>query len=99
MNVSKHLKDISRDQSEKYQELYNTFENVYIMERKFKQWWSTILTIRTIISHLKSLNIKQTTTYDVGNQSPGVRQAHKCVSWPTIFLVMLLEIFRKIQKT
>jgi len=43
------------------------------MKRKFKQWWSTtppISTTRTSTSHLNSLSIK-TTTYDVGNPSPG----------------------------
>ena len=41
-----------------------------IMKRKLKQWWSTILPIstkRTITPHLKSLNIKMTTTCDVGD--------------------------------
>jgi len=37
-------------------------------ERKFNQWWSIsppISTWRTITSHLKSLNAKKTTSYDV----------------------------------
>jgi len=47
---------------------YGTFYNV--MKRKFKQRWSTILQIstkRTITFHLKSLNIKNTMTHDIGN--------------------------------
>jgi hypothetical protein len=40
------------------------------MKRKVKQWQSTIPPIRTITFHLRSLNIKKTTTYDVGN--PGL---------------------------
>jgi hypothetical protein len=41
---------------------YNTTNKsfVYIMKRKFKQWWSTIppiLTKRTITSHLKSYEV------------------------------------------
>jgi hypothetical protein len=40
------------------------------MERNYKHWWSTIPQISTkwtTTSHLKSLNTKKTTTYDVGN--------------------------------
>ena len=47
----------------------------------FKQWWSTcpsILTKETITSHMEPLNIKNTTTYDVGNPGPGLGQAYKC---------------------
>jgi hypothetical protein len=45
------------------------------MERKFKQWSSTITPIstkRAITSHLNSLNTKKTTTYDVGNPGPSL---------------------------
>ena len=52
-----------------------------IVKRKLKQWWSTIQQISTkwtIASYLKSLNIKKTTTYDVGNPGPGLVQAPKC---------------------
>jgi hypothetical protein len=44
---------------------------MFLMSRKFKQWWSIIppiLTKQTIISHLRSLNIKKTETYDNGIQ-------------------------------
>ena len=47
----------------------------------FKQFWSTIPPIstkQTATSHLKSLNIKKTSTYDVGNLGLGLGQAHKC---------------------
>jgi hypothetical protein len=50
------------------------------MKRKFKQLWLTIPTISTkwrITSHLNSLNIKKTMTYDVVNLSPGLGQAQK----------------------
>jgi hypothetical protein len=36
------------------------------------------LTSTTITSNLKSLNIKKTTTYDVGNPDLGLGQAQKC---------------------
>jgi len=41
---------------------------------------NTISTNPTITSHLNSLNIKKrgTTTYDIGNPSPGSEQALKC---------------------
>ena len=45
------------------------------------QVWSTIPQISTkqaITSHLKSLNMKKITTYDVGNQCVGLGQAQKC---------------------
>jgi hypothetical protein len=48
------------------------------MIRHFKQCFSTIppiSTTTTITSNLNSLNIKKTTTYDVGNQCPGLGQA------------------------
>jgi len=51
--------------------------NKCIMKRKFKQWCTTIppnSTKRTIASHLKSLNIKKTTTYDVRNPGPGLNR-------------------------
>ena len=50
------------------------------MKRKFKQRCSTISprsTKRTITSHLISWNRKKTTTYGIGNQGPGLRQAQK----------------------
>ena len=51
------------------------------MKRMFKQLWSTILPIstkRTTISHLNSLiTKKKTTTYDIDNPDPGLRQAQK----------------------
>jgi hypothetical protein len=34
---------------------------------------------KTITSHLKSLNIHKTTTYDIGNPGPGLRQAYNVV--------------------
>jgi hypothetical protein len=37
-----------------------------------------ISTKRTIIFHLNSLSIKKTTTYEVRNPGPGLRQAQKC---------------------
>ena len=40
-----------------------------------KQWWSTEWTTS---SHLKSLSLKKTMIYDIGNPNPGLRQAHKC---------------------
>ena len=46
-----------------------------IMKPKLKQRWPTILPISTkeiTISHLKSLNIQMTTTYEVVNPSPGL---------------------------
>jgi len=51
------------------------------MKRRFKQCWSTILpisTIETIISHLKSLNIKNTPTYGIGDPDPDFGQAQIC---------------------
>jgi hypothetical protein len=48
---------------------------------KFKQWWSTIPPIstkQTVSYNFKSLNIKKTTAYDVGNPCLGLRQAQKC---------------------
>jgi hypothetical protein len=51
---------------------------VLIMKRKFKQWWSTFPPISTQLtntSDLTSLNIKQNTTYDVGNIGPDMGQA------------------------
>jgi hypothetical protein len=53
---------------------------VLIMKRKFKQWWSTfppISTQLTTTSDLTSLNIKQNTTYDVGNIGPDMGQTQK----------------------
>ena len=47
---------------------------------EYKQWWLPISpksTKRTITSHLKSLNIRQT-MYEVGNAGPGLGQTHKC---------------------
>jgi len=44
-------------------------------EKKFKQWWSAILSISTkwtTTSHLKSLNKVNTTTSDIGNPGPGL---------------------------
>ena len=44
-------------------------------KRKFKQWWSAILSISTnwtITSHLKSLNKVKITTYDIGNPGHGL---------------------------
>jgi len=35
---------------------------------------------RTIASQLKSLNIKKTKTYDIGNPGPALEQAQKCGS-------------------
>jgi hypothetical protein len=35
-------------------------------------------TKRTITYPLKSLNIKKTTTYDIGNPGPDLGQAQKC---------------------
>ena len=35
-------------------------------------------TTRTITSHLNSMNTEKNTTYDVGNQGPGLGQAHTC---------------------
>ena len=56
--------------------IFFKFSKLYkcIMKRKFKLWCSTIppnSTKWTIASHLKSLNIKKTTTYDDGNPCPG----------------------------
>ena len=50
------------------------------MKRKFKQWWSTIPLSSTKWTnvHLKSLNTKKTTTYDVRNPGHGMWQAQKC---------------------
>ena len=53
------------------------------MKRHFKQWWWSVLQIstkRAITSHLNWLSTKQngeTTTYDVGNPVPGLRQAQQ----------------------
>jgi hypothetical protein len=45
-----------------------------------KQWWSTIPPTKwTIISHLKSLNMKKVMTYGIGYPGPIVGQAQKCV--------------------
>jgi hypothetical protein len=47
---------------------------------KFKQGGSTIPTIstkQTITSHLNSMNIKKTMTYEVGYPGPGLGQAQK----------------------
>ena len=49
--------------------------------KKFKQQWSTISPIstkQTITSPLKSLNIKKSMTYNIGNPGPGLGQAQKC---------------------
>ena len=49
--------------------------------KKLKKWWSTIpkiATKRIATSHLKPLNIKRSTTYDVGNSCSGLGQAHIC---------------------
>jgi hypothetical protein len=46
-----------------------------IIQRKFKQCWSTfppISTKQTTTFYLKSLNTKKITTYDDGNPSPGL---------------------------
>ena len=56
--------------------IFFKFSKLYkcIMKRKFKLWCSTIppnSTKWTIASHLKSLNIKKTMAYDVGNPGPG----------------------------
>ena len=55
-------------------ELWNILQ---CYEKKvYKQRWATILqtsTKRTITSHLKSLNMKKTMTYDIGNACPGLR--------------------------
>jgi hypothetical protein len=56
----------------------NLFElSIYIMGRNFKQCKPTS-TKRTMTSHLNSLTLKKTTTYDVGNPDPGFGQAHNC---------------------
>ena len=47
----------------------------YIMKRKFKQWWSTIL--RKTTFHLKPLNVKTTATYGVENLGHGLGQAQQ----------------------
>jgi hypothetical protein len=55
--------------------------NFSLMKRKCNQWWliiTTMSTKRTITSHLKSLNIKNTVTYHVGNPGPGLWQAQRC---------------------
>jgi hypothetical protein len=52
-----------------------------LIKRKIKEWWSIIPSVSTkwtTTSHLKSLNIKKTTTYDAGNPGPGLGQAQKC---------------------
>ena len=52
-----------------------SFTFYIIMKWKFKQWWSSLLSIstkRTITSHLISLNAKKNTTYNVGK--PGLWQ-------------------------
>jgi hypothetical protein len=53
-----------------------------VMNRKFKQWWSSIPPISTKRTNNLSpqLKIKKTTTYrcDVGNQSSALRQAQQC---------------------
>jgi len=57
-----------------------TIDRNIAMKRKFKQWWSTIppiLTKRTIISDLISLNI-QIMTYNIRNPCPGMWQTQKC---------------------
>ena len=60
---------------------FNKKENLILIKRKFKQWWSTIPPISTkwpITSHHSSSNIKKkTSTYNVGNPSPGLWQAQK----------------------
>ena len=56
------------------------FWSSFVMKRKYKQWWSTIQPIsrkQTFTSHLYSQNTKNT-TYDVGNQGPGLGQAQTC---------------------
>jgi hypothetical protein len=57
---------------------WDIYLNVY--EKKVKGWWSTIQpisTIRTITSHLKSLNIKETRTYADGDQRHCFGQAQQ----------------------
>ena len=51
------------------------------MNRKLKQWYSTIAPIstkRTTTSHPNSRKTQKTHDYDVGNSSPGLGQAQKC---------------------
>jgi len=44
----------------------------------------------TISSHLKLLNIENTTTYDVGNPSPGLGQPQKCGSAKLVYVIPTL---------
>ena len=65
----------------KFKSWWSTILTTSKNKRKFKQWWSIIPTLSikwTITSHLKSLNIKKTMTYDVRNPGSGLGQAQKC---------------------
>jgi hypothetical protein len=58
--------------------MVNNSTNI-IKTNNHQQWWSTIPPIsskQTITSHLNSLNIKNTMTYDIGN--PGLGQTQQC---------------------
>ena len=48
------------------------------MKRKFEQWISKKK--KAITSNLTSFNIKETTTYDIGNPGLGLGQAQQCGS-------------------
>jgi hypothetical protein len=54
-----------------------------IMKRKYYQWWSRnspISTKRTITSHPNRTHWtqKKNSTYDLGNQGPGLGQIQQC---------------------
>jgi hypothetical protein len=51
------------------------------MKRKFKVMVNNSTNINKTnnhLSNLKLMNIKKTTTYDIGDPGPGLGQAHKC---------------------
>ena len=55
----------------------------YEKENLLNSYSQTISTIQTVTSRLKSLKIKNSTTYGVGNPGPGSGDRHTSVAWLT----------------
>ena len=67
-----------------------------IMKRKFKQWCSTIPPISTkwtSTHHLNSLNLKKTTTYDIGNPGPRLGHAQKCGWVKPAYWILVQDVY------
>jgi hypothetical protein len=78
------------------------FSHGIFMKGKLKQWWSTIPSIstnRTNIYFPHSHNTNKTTTYNVGNAGPLLKQAHTHVYKQTIKKPAQIRFHSKRQHT